>query len=447
MKDMTEGSIARHLIAMAAPMTIGMLVQTLYFLVDLYFVARLGGPALAGVSAGGSFSFAVLALTQMLGVGTVTLISHAVGAKDRPAANLIFNQSLALAALCSIIVLVGGYALAGPYMRSLGADPASTAAGITYLTWYLPGLALQFAMVAMSSALRATGLAQPTMIAQLATVVVNIVLAPILIGGFGTGHPFGVAGAGLASTLSVAAGTVLLSGYFRRLEKYVAWNREEWRPRLATWKRILDIGLPAGGEFGLMFVSMAVSYYVIRDFGAAAQAGYGIGSRLMQAIFLPAMAISFAVAPVAGQNFGARRADRVRRTFRDATLMSFSLMAVLTVLCHWESATLVGYFTHDAETRKVGTEFLRVVSLNFVASGLVFSCSGMFQALGNTWPSILSSALRLVTYTVPALIWSRLPGFALENVWHLSVATMTLQACLSLWLLRRQLAIRLAFTP
>ncbi len=446
MKDMTEGSIARHLIAMAAPMTIGMLVQTLYFLVDLYFVAGLGGPALAGVSAGGSFSFAVLALTQMLGVGTVTLISHAVGAKDRPAANLIFNQSLALAALCSIIVLVGGYALAGPYMRSLGADPASTAAGITYLAWYLPGLALQFAMVAMSSALRATGLAQPTMIAQLATVVVNIMLAPILIGGFGTGHPFGVAGAGLASTLSVAAGTALLSGYFGRLEKYVAWNREEWRPRLATWKRILDIGLPAGGEFGLMFVSMAVSYYVIRDFGAAAQAGYGIGSRLMQAIFLPAMAISFAVAPVAGQNFGARHADRVRRTFRDAALMSCSLMVVLTALCHWQCEALVGYFTHDTDTLKVGTDFLRVVSWNFVASGIVFSCSGMFQALGNTWPSILSSALRLVTYTVPALIWSRLPGFALENVWHLSVATMTLQACLSVWLLRRQLAIRLAFT-
>ena len=122
MKDLTKGSIMGHLLAMAAPMAIGMLVQTLYMLVDLYFVARLGGPALAGVGAASNFNMAVLALTQMLGVGTVALISHAVGAKDRDAANLVFNQSLLLAALCGLIALVGGYGLAESLRITIGTE-------------------------------------------------------------------------------------------------------------------------------------------------------------------------------------------------------------------------------------------------------------------------------------------------------------------------------------
>jgi putative MATE family efflux protein len=381
----------------------------------------------------------------MLGVGTVALIAHAVGAGDRDGANLVFNQSLVLAAACAVLAFAGGYALTGPYMRSLGADAATVAAGTTYLYWYVPGLALQFAMVAMGSALRGTGIAKPTMVVQLATVLVNIVLAPVLIAGVGTGHPFGVAGAGLASSIAVAAGTALLGVYFGRLEKYVAFHAGQWRPRLDTWKRILDIGLPAGGEFALMFVYMAVIYAIIRPFGAAAQAGFGVGSRIMQAVFLPAMAIAFAVAPVAGQNFGARNAERVRRTFRDGALLGGATMLLLTVLCQWRPAALVGFFTTDLQTIAVGAGFLRVISWNFVCSGLIFTCSGMFQALGNTWPSIISSATRLVTFAVPALLLARRPGFRIEYVWYLSLATVTLQAGASLWLLRQQLRERLAF--
>src|SRR5437762_13999630 len=109
MKDLTQGPIHRHLIVMAATMAAGMLLQTLYYIVDLYFVARLGDAALAGVSAAGNVFFIVLALTQMLGVGTVALISHAVGRKDRADANHIFNQSVVLAAVCTLVTLVGGY--------------------------------------------------------------------------------------------------------------------------------------------------------------------------------------------------------------------------------------------------------------------------------------------------------------------------------------------------
>ena len=443
MQDLTQGPIHRHILTMAMPMAIGMLVQTLYYLVDLYFVSKIGDAAIAGVGAAGTVTFIVLGLTQMLGVGTVALIAHAVGRKDQPDANLIFNQSLILSAVCALLTLVAGYGITGAYMRSIGADPQTTANGIAYLYWYTPGLALQFAAVAMGSALRGTGIVKPTMIVQMLTVLLNVVLAPVLIAGWGTGHPLGVAGAGLASSLAIAAGVVLLAFYFTRLEKYVSFHGEQWKPRIDTWKRMLKIGFPAGAEFMLMFVFLGVIYGIIRDFGTAAQAGFSIGSRVMQAIFLPAMAIAFATAPIAGQNFGAKQPARVRETFVAAALMSSLLMLLLTLMCQWRPEWFIRFFTTDPAVIAAGALYLRIISWNFVASGLVFTCSGMFQAMGNTWPSLISTGSRLLTFILPAIWLSRQPNFRIEQVWHLSVITVALQAITSLVLVRIQLRSRL----
>jgi len=444
MRDLTQGPIPANLVQMAVPIAVGMLAQTLYFLVDLYFVAQLGDAAIAGVSAAGLAMFIVMALTQTLGVGTAALVSQAVGRKDPNDANLVFNQSLVLAAICVAGTLVGGYALTGAYMRSIGADAATADAGISYLTWFLPGLALQYVSIVMMSALRGTGVVQPTMIVQMATVLLNVVLAPVLIAGIGTGRPLGVAGAGLASTISVAAGVVMLSFYFVRLEKYVHFRAGLWAPRFAVWGRMLNIGLPAGGEFALMFVYMSVIYWIIRDFGAAAQAGFGVGSRLMQAIFLPAMAIAFATGPMAGQNYGAKQYARVRATFRTAAILSSVLMFALTLLCQWNPGWLVTKFTSDPEVIAVGVRFLQVISWNFVASGLIFTCSGVFQGLGHTWPALVSTSSRFLTFVLPAIWLATLPGLQLDHIWYLSVASVATQALLSLFLLHRVMRERLA---
>src|SRR5712672_2255132 len=177
MKDLTQGPPQRHLIAMAVPIAAGMLFQTLYFLVDLYFVGRLGDAAIAGVGSAGNLSFLVMALSQVLGVGTVALISQAVGRKEQEAANLVFNQSMLLGVAALIACLVCGYAGSAGFARTLGSDAATAAAGLTYLQWYLPSLALQFVLVAMSSALRGTGIVKPAMAVQMITVLVNGQLA------------------------------------------------------------------------------------------------------------------------------------------------------------------------------------------------------------------------------------------------------------------------------
>jgi putative MATE family efflux protein len=443
MKDLTQGSIPRHVLAMALPIAAGMLLSTLYYLIDLYFVSRLGDAAIAGVSAAGNVFFLVFAVTQTLGVGTTTLMSHAVGRKNRDEANHVFNQSVALAAVCTIVTLVAGYGLCGGYMRLLGADAATAQAGKTYLEWFLPGLAMQFATVVMGSALRATGIVKPTMLVQMVTVLLNVILAPVLIAGWGTGHPLGVAGAGLASSIAIGVGVVMLVVYFARLEKYVAFDSHKVRPQLKTWLRMLDIGAPAGGEFVLMALFTGVIYWVIRDFGAAAQAGFGIGSRLMQAMFLPAIAIAFAAAPIVGQNFGAGHADRVRETFKAAAVWGIGSMALLALITQWQAEAMARWFTSDPAVIAVCAQFLHFISWNFITGGFVFICSSIFQGIGNTWPPLFSSAVRVVTFAIPVIWLSGRPGFEIVDVWYLSVVTVVLQAIVTYTLLQMQLRKRL----
>ena len=143
MQDMTQGSISGHLVRMSAPIALGMLFQTLYVLVDLYFVAHLGDAAIAGVSTAGNLQFIVMAATQVLGVGTMALIAQSSGRKDQGDANLIFNQSLLISIICGIGTLLIGYTLAGKYLNLLGADAATVAAGTEYLEWFMPGMALR----------------------------------------------------------------------------------------------------------------------------------------------------------------------------------------------------------------------------------------------------------------------------------------------------------------
>jgi putative MATE family efflux protein len=278
---------------------------------------------------------------------------------------------------------------------------------------------------------------------QVGTVVLNIVLAPTLMFGWVTERPLGVAGTGLASLIAVAVACVVFTLYLRRPTSPVCFRRDRWRPRPGLWAEMLRIGLPAGGEFALVSVYMVLVYAIIRPFGAAAQAGFGIGLRIVQSLFLPVVAIAFATAPVAGQNYGARLGDRVRGAFYAAAGMSAVVMLAFTVLCRAAPDGLVRFFNADPAVVALGAEYLRVISLNFLASGVVFVSSSVFQGMGNTLPPLASSSLRLVLFALPAWALSRRPGFALREIWYLSVASVTLQLVVNMWLLHREFARKL----
>jgi putative MATE family efflux protein len=443
MQDFTSGPLTRHLLKAASFMLVTMVFQTLYFLIDLYWVGRLGTEAVAGVGVAGNLTFIVLALTQMLGVGTTAVVSHATGRKEHEQALLLFNQSQVLAMVTGVVFLVVGMAARWPYARAMSADPKTAALAADYLLWFIPAMALQFALVAMGSALRAVGNFKPGMVVSSVTVILNMILAPFLIFGWGTGRPFGVAGAAISSLIAIIVGIIWLATYFLPRGAYLRFELRDWRPRLDLWKRMLAIGLPTGFEFAITAVYLAIVYSITRPFGAAAQAGFGIGMRIIQAGFMPVVALGFSVAPVAGQNYGAKHADRVKSTFRDAAWMATGVMVLFAIVCHIAPAAMVAAFSKDPAVIGIGSEYLRIISWNFFASGLIFVASSMFQAMGNTIPSLVASGARIALLSVFALMLARMPDFQLRWLWYLSVATVLVQLALAMWFLRREFSRRL----
>jgi Na+-driven multidrug efflux pump len=200
----------------------------------------------------------------------------------------------------------------------------------------------------------------------------------------------------------------------------------------------LKIGLPAGAEFALMGIYMAVIYAITKPFGAAAQGGSTIGLRIVQSAFLPVVALGFAVAPVAGQNFAARKGDRVRAAFKAAVSMAAGAMAITAIVIYAVAPALMSIFTREPGVTAVGVEYLRIVVVTFVFSGITFVTSSMFQALGNTMPSLATSGLRLLTSVIPAIILSRVAGFQLVWIWYIGIVAVLLQTSVNLLLLQRE---------
>ncbi|HST30213.1 MAG TPA: MATE family efflux transporter [Chthoniobacterales bacterium] len=444
MKDLTQGSVTKHLLHMSAFMAVSMLVQTLYLLLDMYWVGHLGKQAIAAVGVAGNLNMIVLALTQMLGVGTTALISQAAGRKDQPRAELVFNQSIALSIIVGLFVGIAVFASMGRYTNSLSADATTASLARSYLAWFIPALALQFPLVSLGSALRATGIVKPTVLLQVLSVVINGALAPFLI--LGIGFPkMGVAGAALATFVAVLIADVLMIAYFEKKFHYLRFRAAQFRPQMKTWWAMLRIGLPAGAEFVLLFIYITVVYSIIVGFGPAAQAGFGVGVRVMQALFLPVVALSFAVSPMVGQNFGGRQAQRVRHSVYSGLALATVLMLFLAAITWAAPEAMVRLFSQDKDVIAFGRDYLTIVAFNFIAAGIVFTSSSIFQGLGNTIPPLISSASRMLLFALPALLISHRGGFDIKLIWYLSVASQVLQAAINLLLLRHELRRKLKF--
>ena len=444
MQDLTGGSLTGHLLKTTSFMLVSMVFQSLCVLIDLYWVGRLGTEAVAAVGISANLSFVVLAISQMLGVGTTTVVSHAAGRKEHSLATHLFNQSQVLSMVAGVIFLAIAMLFRSSYAAALSADATMQTLTGEYLLWFIPAMALQFAMVAMGAALRGTGNFKPGMIVQTGTVIINIVLAPVLIFGWGPFPAMGVSGAAVATFVAIVVGVIWLTYYFLDRDAYLRFHPADWRPKFRVWGQLLKIGLPAGVEFGLMGVYMVVVYVISRRFGAAAQAGFGIGFRIVQSAFLPIVALGFAVAPVAGQNFGAKKGERVRAVFKTAASIAAVTMLTLGVGIYLAAPLLVRLFSSDPEVIHVGVDYLHVVTINFVASGITFVSASMFQGMGNTLPSLATSALRMVVSIVPAIVLSHRPEFALTWIWWLTVVSTTLQMALNLVLLQREFRLKLA---
>jgi putative MATE family efflux protein len=442
-RDLTHGSVRTHLLKMSAFMLMTLVVQTLYGLIDIFWVGHLGRDAVAAVALGSNLMVVLMAVAQTLAVGTAALIAQATGRRNHDEARQLFTQSQLLSALVALGFVALTSLLYGSYADHLAGDARTAVLAREFLIPFIPAMGLQIPMFVLSAALRGVGDVRTSSIAQVATVVLNMVLAPLLIFGWGTGHALGVAGAALSTLISVAIGTFGLFAYVLRKGRYLATDAAARTPQWPVWRRIVRIGLPSGVEFALMAGYFAFVMAMLQRFGPAPQAAFGIGMRVLQIGMMPAMAIMFATAAIVGQNFGARQPARVHEAYGHALRLNLLSVGVFCVLFHVAPEWLIRPFSADAEVVRYGAEFLRWISWNLLAIGVVMACGGVFSGLGNTVPSLLGSAVRIGFIVVAGLLLARHAGFVPAWLWALSVGGTLLQLGFNVVLLRREFARKL----
>jgi putative MATE family efflux protein len=369
-KDLTQDSIFRHVLTMAVPAVVTMLVQAGHQIVMLYFVSRIGSDAVASVSAAGNVGFIVGACAQILNVGTLALVAHSAGRADLRDINFLLNQAFGLSLGCAFATVCIICAAAPLYMGTISRDEAVVGMGVRFLWWVSPAFALLFPMTAISATLRGLGVVSAPMFIYASTVVLDAAFSAILIPGRGWIPALGVEGAALASTLSLVVGMTLMLAYLRRAEPRIAIRGKQWVPRGVTWRRIFALGLPAAAELTLVFLSTSVIYFTLRNQGASAQAGFGIGFRIFQLLILPGLAVALAASSIAGQSFGAQKFSRVREVFRITALISVVVMFITAVIVQWQPEALLLLFETDSTSAATAKSFLQTISWALVAQGL-----------------------------------------------------------------------------
>lgn len=438
MRDLTQGSVTKHLLHLSSFMSVAVLLLTLYHLADIYWVGKLGKESIAAVGLAGNLFFVVLALGQTLSIGVSTLISHATGAKDQARARLIFNQGLVFSGLMGLAVIAVGVLILPFYFEGLGADEPTALVGKPYLAWVLPAFLLQLVGMTVGGALRGTGDVRTPMFINGGAVLLNVILDPILIFGWGPAPELGVTGAAIATLIAISIAAALLLLHFRRGQSYLRLDHACWWPRGDLFRRMFYIGGPAGAQNGLTSINLMLTYWVISPFGPAAQAGFAVGMRVTMSLMIPAAAMAFAAAAVAGQNFGAQRLDRVRQTFFSSALLATCLTLAAIAACQAGPAWFIRLFSHDPNVVAYGADYLRIIAWTFVLTGLIHTSSSIFQGLGKTLPMLATAAIRLVAFTVPVVLISRRTGFEIQQVWYLWVGAILLHLCLNLYLLGRE---------
>jgi len=410
-KSMTEGPIGPTIRSMMLPMVISMVALLSYNLADTYFISQLGTLELAAISFTFPVGFIVGAVTMGFGVGTSSVCSRLYGAKQLQDVERVAVHAILLGLVTGLVVVGVGIATIDPLFTLLGADDTTLPIIRRYISiYYWGGIFLVVPMIT-NSVLRASGnFTTPAKIMMFAAIS-NIVLDPILIFGLFGAPRLEVEGAAIATVLS-NAGTMVASIFaIVYYEKIVTFKRLWLNQVLDSWRRILHVGVPSMASSLIAPLTTAFITYQVAQFGNEAIAGFGVASRVEGLALLSLMALSAAVTPVVGQNFGAMNLERVREAFnwclRFSLIYGLCVAAVLAVTTGY----IMELFTENQKAIDTGGMHMRIVPISYLALGMSMVANSSFNAIGKPLPAMIISMTRTILVYAPlAFLFAKLFG-------------------------------------
>ena len=402
---LTKGPPSKAIIAMMAPMVIGLIVIIGNGLVDAYFIGQLGYAQLAAVSYAFPVWFVLGGIVMGLGVGTSSLASRAIGSGNKEVVKEIATHAMILSIVVGVIVITLGLSSIDMIFGLLGANEETMPYVKEYMeVYYWGGLFMAVPMIG-NSVMRAAGDAKTPSVLMASSAVINAVLDPILIFGWFGLPAMGVKGAALASVLSnvvflIAALCILI---FR--DNLIQFANHSLKSIIESWKKILHVGLPAIASNLIAPLSTALVTALISSYGQTAVAAYGLAGRLEAFIIVILMALGGAMSPYVGQNFGAKRFDRLEQGF--AFSMRFVLLYSLfcIVFLYLTAEFFLGFFTSDPEVTKIAKIQLLYCPWGYGFLGVAAICNGSFNAFGKPLPAMTISIARTLIVYVPMAYW------------------------------------------
>lgn len=383
-EDFTEGSLNRAVGLLAIAMVLEMAGESLFAVVDAFFVARLGAEALAAVGLTESVLEIVYAIAIGLAMSTTAVVARRIGEKDERAAARTAVQAIVIGLAISVLFGAAGAIWAPDLLRLMGADEATVAQGTTYTRIIYGTMAVIMLLFINNAIFRGAGDAAMAMRSIWLANGINIVLDPVLILGIGPFPELGLMGAAVATAIGRSVG-VLYQFWGLTRSRRLRVTRQDLKIDVGLIRRLLRV---SAGGISQMFIATASYLGLIRilaTFGSIVLAGYVIAIRVVIFIILPAWGVANAAATLVGQNLGARKPDRAGRAVWVTGAWNMAFMAVVTVVFVLFADKIVGVFTNDPEVSAVGTAALRIISYGYIfyAWGMVMLQA--FNGAGDTW--------------------------------------------------------------
>ena len=436
--DLTTGPMALHFRTLAIPAAFGMLFTTLYNVVDVYYAGLLSTDAQAGLAIGYQAFFILMAVGFGLSSALSTLVSNAKGSGDAAEAQRYVVQGWAFGGVITASCMVIGWFL-GPELIVLVSEPgAYRDAAMGYFYWLifaLPGFLLAYGG---NGILQAHGDSRSMQRALMAAFIANIGLNPLFMFGLpGVWSGMGFNGIAAATIISQTGVMVYILVRIFQLEVMQSVQINAFQPNKDSFRKIFAQLLPAGSAMIIMFISGFIVQFALKTFGGHAVAAYGVALRIEQILLLPVLGMTGALLPIAGQNFGAQKYDRVREALKYCWGVGFAMTALATPILFFGGTFVMALFSNDPDVIRAGSSYLRVDAFLFPIYMMLFSINSLLQAFKQAIWTLWISVYRQ-GFAVAFFVWVFISftDFGVQGVWFGIAAAVTSGWVLSLIILR-----------
>ena len=418
-RDLTTGSIPRHLIAFSIPMLAGSAIQTGYSIVNAIWVGKgLGTTAMAAVTVSFPVIFILMAVAGGLTMASNILASQSYGAKDWPQLKRVIQNSTVLTLALSIVIVVIGQLSAEHILRLIDTPVEVLPLAAGYLRVLLWSMPFMFGIFLLASLLRGVGDSKTPVYFQAVFLGVNAVLDPLFMFGW-LGFPkLGLNGTAVATIIAQGGAVLALSGYLHWKRHIVQPDWANLRLNLDTSLLTLRIGVPSMIQQALVSIGMLFIVGLVNAYGEDGAAAFGAASRIDQLALMPALTIGMAISTLAGQNIGAGHHHRVKEVFKWGMLLSCGITLIPSLAAVTFPGLLLRMFISDPHVIDLGTHYLRIVGAGYVLFSVMFVSNGVINGAGHTFITTLISLVGLWIVRVPLATYLSNHMHRLDGIWY-----------------------------